>query len=63
MHLEWLVPYQPGEIIVRASSKGMQPGELRLIRTGDGKVNAAPTNSSPATSPAVDDVDGLPSAN
>jgi beta-galactosidase len=52
---------KPGEIIVRANSKGMEPVELRLIRTGDGTVKPAPTNSSPSTGPAVDGVDGLPS--
>jgi beta-galactosidase len=53
---------KPGEIIIRANCKGMEPVELRLIRTGDGKVNAAPTNSAPSSGPAIDGVDGLPSA-
>ena len=53
---------KPGEIIVRANCKGMESVELRLIRTGDGEVRPAPANPSPSTGPAVDGVDGLPSA-
>ena len=53
---------KPGEIIVRANCKGMESVELRLIRTGEGTVIPAPTNPSPSTGPAIEGVDGLPSA-
>ena len=53
---------KPGEIIVRANSKGMESVELRLIRTSEGTVKPASTSPSPATGPAVDGVDGLPSS-
>jgi hypothetical protein len=52
---------RPGEIIVRANSRGMETVELRLTRTGDGKVKPA-TGSAFPTGPAADEVDGLPSA-
>jgi len=53
---------KPGEIIIRANSKGMEPVELRLIRTSEGKVKPVPTNTSPQIGPAIEGVDGLPSA-
>jgi beta-galactosidase len=52
---------KPGEIIVRATSKGMQPVEVRLTRRGDGK--AGPVATAPAESgPGANEVDGLPAA-
>jgi beta-galactosidase len=54
---------KPGEIIVRANSKGMQSVELRLVRTSEGTMKSAPVDSPPPVGPAVDEVDGLPSAN
>jgi beta-galactosidase len=53
---------KPGEIIVRASSKGMEPVELRLTRTREGTGKSAITLP-PATGSATHEVDGLPSAN
>lgn len=53
---------KPGEIIVRASSKGMEPIELRLTRTSDGSITPASDASAPSTGPAVEGVDGLPTA-
>ncbi len=53
---------KPGEIIVRANSKGMEPVELRLIRTSEGKVKPAAPIPTPSKGPTVDGVDGLPSA-
>jgi beta-galactosidase len=53
---------KPGEIIVRAHCKGMESVELRLIRTNDGNAETSPANPIPSTGPAVDQVDGLPSA-
>ena len=52
---------KPGEIIVRANSKGMKPVELRLIRTSAGMLQTNDNTPTPATGPAVDGVDGLPS--
>lgn len=52
---------KPGEIIIRANSKGMEPVELRLIRTSEGKVKPAVTIPTPSKGPAIDGVDGLPS--
>lgn len=53
---------KPGEIIVRANSKGMESVELRLIRISEGKVKLAPANTAPQIGPAIEGVDGLPSA-
>jgi beta-galactosidase len=51
---------KPGEIIVRALSRGMPTAELRLTRTGVGQAPPAPQPAAPA-GPAADDVEGLPS--
>ncbi len=53
---------KPGEIIVRVNCKGMESVELRLTRTGDGKVSPAATIPGTSTIPSADGVDGLPSA-
>jgi beta-galactosidase len=52
---------KPGEIIVRANSKGMESVELRLIRTSTGMLQTNDNTPTPATGPTVDGVDGLPS--
>jgi beta-galactosidase len=52
---------KPGEIIVRVNCKGMKSAELRLTRTGGGIFAPAADPLAPAR-PAVDGVDGLPSA-
>jgi beta-galactosidase len=53
---------KPGEIIIRATSKGMEPVELRLTRTREGTGKSAITLPA-ATGSATHEVDGLPSAN
>ena len=53
---------KPGEIIVRANSKGMESVELRLTRTNEGTVKPAAEIQAPSTGPAGEGVDGLPSA-
>ena len=57
---------QPGEIIVKVNSKGMESVETRLIRTGEGKIQPAPETTAPSAqgneSGKEAEVDGLPSA-
>lgn len=53
---------KPGEIIIRASCKGMESVELRLTRTHDGQLQAPVDVTAPPKGPATDGVDGLPSA-
>jgi len=52
---------KPGEIIVRAHSKGMPSVELRLTRTSEGIGKSSITTPSPAAGDDVG-VDGLPTA-
>lgn len=57
----------PGEIIVKVNSKGMESVETRLIRTGEGKIQPAPAEPAslppPSNAPPKDiGVDGLPTA-
>jgi beta-galactosidase len=61
---------QPGEIIIKVNSKGMESVETRLIRTGDGNIKPAPEKApepspqpAPGNPPAKEaEVDGLPGA-
>jgi beta-galactosidase len=53
---------KPGEIIIRANCKGMESAELRLTRTHDGKPQPPVDGPARSKDPAVDGVDGLPSA-
>jgi beta-galactosidase len=53
---------KPNEIIVRATCKGMEPVELRLIRTADGPLQTPVDGTALPKNPAIEGVDGLPSA-
>ena len=53
---------QPGEIVIKASSRGLPGAEIRLTRSWTGDSGAAIETPSPPDGSATDEVDGLPAA-
>jgi hypothetical protein len=53
---------KPGEIIVKASSRGLPTTGIRLTRAHDGSPGSATDTPAVLQGPATDGVDGLPQA-